>query len=234
VAVQDYCTIAEIKAALPNTKFDTTYDTLLTALATRASRELDRLTNRKPGAFFVNADVIRYYDGPGSQNSVYGTPSPVQGGYPADQHLGGGAYWSGRSLWIGELAAAPTEVAVTPDGNFSNYQVWAATDYILWPYNALDDGRPYTRIDLDLMFGTHFAWWNFRRAIRITGKFGYAAAVPDDIKQAAIIQAARWFKRGQLNYQDLGVVTDSAQLVYQNKIDSDVEIMVQHLRKQAI
>jgi len=189
----DYCTNTEIKAAMPDGNWGSSYDTLLTALATRASRALDGLLKRMPGAFYVSADATYYFTGSGD-----------------------------AELWIGELAAAPTSVAVAESGDITSYTAWAATDYHLWPYNALSEGMPYQRLDIDLLNGTKALWYAYPKAVKIVGKFGFSAAIPDEIKEAAIIQASRWFKRGQQAYADTGAITELGQLHYTKQIDPDI------------
>src|SRR4051794_18355498 len=101
--INDYATLSELKAALPNLTAsfaDGSQDALLTALITRASRAIDRQTNREPGAYYVTADDTRYFDGPDSLCCL------VEGC---------------RSLWIDEIADVPTAVYVTPDGSAANY-----------------------------------------------------------------------------------------------------------------
>lgn len=205
MAVNDYCTAAEIKAAMPDVTWGSTYDTILGLFATRGSRAIDRYTNRKPGAFYVSADVTRYFDGSG-----------------------------GTELWIGELAAAPTTVQVAETGVLTTLTTWASTDYLLHPYNALDDGEPYRRLDIDVANGTKTCWYAFPKAVKIVGKFGYSATVPDDVKQAAIIQAVRWFKRGQQAFSDTGAIVELGQLTYTKALDPDVALLIDHLRLQAI
>lgn len=190
---------------MPDTTFGSGYDAALEALAKRASRAIDRYTNRKPGAFYVDADVTLYFDGSGD-----------------------------TKLWIGELAAAPTTVQVAETGVLTTLTTWESTDYLCWPYNALDDGQPYTRLDLDIYNGTKSTWYAYPKAIKIAGKFGYSATVPDDVKQAAIIQAVRWFKRGQQAYSDTGAIVELGQLTYTKALDPDVALMIEHLRVQAI
>lgn len=209
----DYCTNTEIKAAMPDGNWGSAYDTFLTALATRASRALDVYAKRKPGAFYVSADVTRHFDGNG-----------------------------GVELWIDELAAAPTSVAVAETGiidssagSGGSYTTWAATDYLLYPYNALDEGKPYSRLDVDVMNGSKAMWYPFKKSVKVVGKFGYAAAIPDFIKQAAIIQAARWFKRGQQGFVDTGAVVELGQMTYTQALDPDVaELAAKHLKRVTI
>ena len=119
-------------------------------------------------------------------------------------------------LLIDELAAAPTSLSVAEDG--INYTDWTTEDYILWPYNR----TPYTRILVDMMNGAKSIFPKFPRAVKIVGKFGYSVAVPDDIKQAAIIMTVRYFKRGQQGFNDVGAVVELGQLRYVDKLDPDV------------
>lgn len=228
MAVNDYCTVNEIKAALPDVRWGASYDALLTALATRASRALDRFCGRKPGAFFVSADTTRYFDAPG------GSGNALVQGWPSSNQLAIGSGGDLSSLWIDEgLAAAPTSVAISLDGS-ANYTTLQSSDYILWPYNAVEEGQPYLRIDLDILYGHYSTWFGFRRGVQIVGKFGFSTSIPDDVKQATIIQAARWFKRGQQMFQDVIKITDGAQEVYANRIDPDLAALVQHLKWVAV
>lgn len=199
-----YATVDEVKAALPDVSWGTAYDALLAELVQRASRAIDRFTQRHPGAYYVTADETRYFDGSGT-----------------------------RELWIDELAAAPTEVAVDEAGD-GTYTVWAPTDYIPWPYNAPALGQPYLRLDVDQLNGTKSIWYRFPRSVRVTGKFGYSTAPPDDVKQATIIQAVRWFKRGQQAFQDVGAITELGQLRYLQALDPDVKALIEHLRRVAV
>lgn len=192
-----YCTAAEIKAALPDGNWGTSYDTLLATLAEQASRLIDKYLRRKPGAFSVVSDVTRYFDGNGEQR-----------------------------LFIGELAAAPTTVQVAETGDLNTLTTWASTDYILYPLNALDDGKPYTHIVIDTLYGSKAVWYAYRKAVKITGKFGYATSTPGPINRAAIIQAVRWFKRGQNAYADTGAIVELGQLTHTKNIDPEVELML--------
>lgn len=227
-SINDYATLAEAEAMLPDmatADWTTAYQNLLTTLVTRASRLADRQTGRQPGAYFTNVDSTQYFDGP---TSTY----PRWQGYVNDNRITAGRH-PYRSLWIDELADVPTQVWVTPDGNLNNYQLWASTDYIPWPYNAITNGRPYLRLDLDVIYGKNATWYGFPKGIKIIGPFGYSKTVPDDIKQAVLIQIMRWFKRAQQKYQDIAVITDPTQRIYQVP-DPDFFKMIEHLRKPAI
>lgn len=234
MAANDYATLAEMKAHLPDlagTLSDGSRDVILTSLLTRASRLVDRATNRKPGAFYITADSTLYFDSPRSSGVSYGGINTGQGygeiaqsdSYPA------------RRLRIGELADVPTSVAVTTNGDITNYTAWASTDYIMWPYNAVDFGEPYRAIDIDMLNGSQRTWYWFRKAIKIVGPFGYSRTVPDYIKELAIIQAARWYKRGQLAFQDrVGLSDSTGSIAYMNAIDQDLKSGLDNYARIAI
>jgi hypothetical protein len=65
----------------------------------------------------------------------------------------------------------------------------AVTGYETSPDNALADGKPITGLLRPL--GT---WGIATTRLRVTAKFGWPA-VPDDIAEAALIQASRLYKR---------------------------------------
>lgn len=219
-----YCNSQDIKDAMPDGNWGTGYDVLLQKLAERASRVIDTWTGRKPGAYQTTEDSTRYYDGADKSQS--------SGRQHSDETLGG-LYLPSSQLWVDELAEAPTSVAMSLDGSL-NYTPLASTDYICWPYNALDEGIPFSRLDLDVINGNYPVWYAFRRGIKIIGKFGYSTSCPEDIVQATIIQASRWFKRGQQGFQDTAAIPELGQLRYVKQLDPDVEMMLMHYRRVTI
>lgn len=205
--VNDYVTVAEIKAALPADNWTgvATYDTRLTALCTAASRLVDRDVRKPVGYFYVSADDTRYYDPPKS----------------------------GAILYIDELAAAPTSVSISTDGSVTSYTALASTDYFMGPYNAVSAGRPYWWIELDGINGNYASWYGFAKGVKVVGKFGYATSVPADVKQVALEQVVRWFKMETKNYSDYGHVGTIPMGEYAPKerysnIDGDLCDLLQH------
>jgi len=77
-----YSTSANIKALMPDTTWGTKYDTLLTTLIARASRLVDALLHREPGAFSVTDASTRYFHGSGQSKQYIGelaaSPSAVR------------------------------------------------------------------------------------------------------------------------------------------------------------
>lgn len=210
----DYTKVNEIKSIMPDTDWTTSYDQLMTVLITRASRAIDLFTGREAGAYSVNVDTTRYFSGSGN-----------------------------RELWIDELADVPTTVAVAEtgvidgvSGTGGTYTAYTATDYYLWPYNAVAERRPFLRLELDQFNGSKYTWYGFHRGVKITGKFGYSTttSLPPEIAQTTIIQTIRYFKRAQQAYQDVGAIVELGQLRYVKSLDPDVAEMINHFRRVTI
>ncbi len=226
MTVPDYVTLAETKAAWPDNTLGATtaYDALATSLITRCSRQWDKWTNRKPGAYAVATDSTQYFDAPDGGVSVV----------PNDNRLSGSNSGTAGRLYVGELAAVPTSVSVSTSGSVTTYTALAATDYLCGPWNALDDGRPYQWLQLDYINGANASWYGFPKGIKVIGKFGYATTVPDDVKVTVITMVIRLLRRAQQNYQETGVLLDSGQVMQGMKIEEDVNEAIKHYRKLAI
>lgn len=176
------------------------YQPILESLVTRASELMDRWFGYPLGSFMATAEVARYFNGNGE-----------------------------LELWPGNMADVPSEVAVAEAGDITDYTVWTATDYLVRPYNAAAEGLPYKSLFIDQLNGSKWVWYNFPRGIKITAKWGWSEDVPHVIAEACIVQAARWFKRGQQAFQDAGAVTELMQMRYLKKIDPEVELLLSRM-----
>ena len=203
-----YTTVADIKALLPDNSaaFGTSMDVLYGTLITQASRMIDAHLAREPGAFSVNAEVTRYFDGNGK-----------------------------LTLFIGELAAVPSAVKVAESGDVDGsggtggtYTTWAASDYFPEPYNALAQKRPIHWLTIDVQNGSKAIWYAFKKSVKITGYFGFAttANLPDEIVHATKIQVVRWWKRASQAYADAGANPMLGELAFVKKLDPEVEVIL--------
>lgn len=197
----NYTNVDELKGLFPANKLGIAYDELLADMVETASREIDAFLGRDPGAFYVTADATRYYNGCG-----------------------------GLELWVDEMAAVPTTVAVAESGRTDDatgaggsYTTWAVTDYYLWPQNALAKGMPYHKLVINPLVGSKSQWYGYQRGVKITGKFGFSVTVPPEIKKACNIQCVRYFKRAQQAFADAGAITELSQMTYVKKLDPEVE-----------
>ena len=96
-------------------------------------------------------------------------------------------------LWIDDLVTLTTLERDDGTGLFA--ESWTVnTDFVLEPLNAAADGWPFTSVKVRPRSGRYF--WLDDRTVKVTGKFGWAE-VPDTIKQAAKIIAAKLAKRSR-------------------------------------
>lgn len=96
----------------------------------------------------------------------------------------------------------------------------AVTDYETAPDNALLDGRPVTAL-----LRTSGTWGSGTTRVRVTASWGWPA-VPDEVLQATLIQAARLYRRKDSPEG----VTGSAEwgVVRLSRVDPDVYALVRH------
>lgn len=197
-----YSTIGSVKALMPDNVWSTKYDALLTELLLRASRLVDSILRRKPGAFAVANNETYYFNGSG-----------------------------GRVLMIGELAATPALVAVSLNGVVDNnsgaggnYVQLSESDYFCTPYNRLEEGKPFLSLEINRLSSAVQVWPRLTKSVKVTGRFGFSTSqnTPDEIKQAVEIQTVRWWKRGQQAFQDAGAISELGQLRYVKNLDPDI------------
>jgi hypothetical protein len=111
---------------------------------------------------------------------------------------------------------------------------WTASDYQLEPLNGTISGvyTPYTQIRAvgDYLFPTvNFPDSQGEATVEVTGLFGYATAIPTDVKQACNLLAIRQYKRydsplGVAGFGEIGVVRVS-------RVDPDIEALLGPYRK---
>jgi hypothetical protein len=201
----DYISVAEVKASLPESGLsptDATYDGVIGGIVTAISRLIDREVGRQDNYFAASSTAtVRYYDGNGTSR-----------------------------LWIDD-AVSVDEVAVSEVGSLtsSDYAVYAATDYIAWPYND----APIRQIMIDRLNGTKSFFSSYRKNVRVTAVFGYSLTPPAAVKQAALIQATRLFMRTKQAYADTGASPEVGGMtinvggrIPEPQLDNDVRIML--------
>jgi len=133
--------------------------------ATAAARsEWESETGWRP--FLADASpVTRYYDPQGPNFR----PHTVGGGYRLDLEAG---------------LIALTSVIVDVDAESPGTTLVSGEDFWLDPYNAAVMGLPYTAV----LFVVRR--WGARRSIAVTGRFGFAETLPDDVWQCVLQKSA--------------------------------------------
>ena len=129
----------------------------------------------------------------------------------------------GDELPIGSFISIST-LQVAENG--TDYITWSSTDYYFHPYNANLKGKPYERIVIDVENGSKSYFPAWRKAVKVTGIWGYSTTPPQDVAQACIIQTLRAFMRAKSAYQDAGMNPNMGQMFYVRELDPDVKILL--------
>lgn len=95
------------------------------------------------------------------------------------------------------------------------------TDYRPAPLNAASEGDPYT----ELVFGGTVRPATSYGGVSVTAVFGWTT-VPDTIKDATLLQTARFFKRADAPFGVAGSPESGSEMRLLAKVDPDVAVMV--------
>lgn len=173
-----------------------------------ASRLIDLEVGRWEGFFSPSTDaVVYYYDGSG--DSV---------------------------LILDDEFASISEVAVSEQGGLasSDYTAWSSSDYITFPYNASNKGKPIWKLIADVENqSTNTNFYRYRKSVRITGIAGYSTSTPSVIAQACKMQSLRYFMRAKQGYQDTGVNANIGGMTFSKlELDPDIRQLLQPLKRE--
>lgn len=212
-----YATAAELRDRIDKT--GTTKDAVLDALLSASSRAIDGFCNRPDGFIAIATATARTYPGSGK---------PYQ--------------------WIDECISV-TKVEVKDDPSDDDYTLWAAADWAAFSgdpefpdfnslpirglmvtaagnYSVFTSSRYTTKRGFRPMIEIPFNV----QTVRVTARWGYAASAPPQVREACIVQAARWFKRGESGWADALASPDGGQLFYRKSLDPDLQAMLVHAR----
>lgn len=145
-------------------------------------------------------------------------------------------YTAGHWYWlpIADDLLSVSALATDQTGSRAYDTVWAAGDYDLYPYNAALDGYPYGGIMVNRLSG-HFAFpQNLPRGVKVTGSFGYAAATPDVVREACILQTVRLYKRVDLPFGVAGSGEFGQANIGSIRLDPDVADLLFKIRRVRI
>lgn len=88
------------------------------------------------------------------------------------------------------------------DGDRAYSTTWGMDDYDLCPANAAAKGLPYRWIETTPNSDYYFPM--ARRAVQVTGTWGYSSSVDHRVKEACLLLAARVFKRKDAPFGSAG------------------------------
>lgn len=191
-----YATNAELKSLLRIPALDTEDDAELGLAIESASRAVDDATNRQFGK--VAAAEARVY------TAKYDR-------------------WRSRwSITIDDLMD-DTGLVINVDDDDDQIYDQAVDAFRLYPFNAAERGRPWTRILVKSASTTLPT--AAEGTVQVSALWGWTA-VPETIKEATLLQASRFFQRRNAPFGVAGSPEMGSELRLLQKVDVDVGVMV--------
>jgi len=107
-----------------------------------------------------------------------------------------------------------------------DWDEWEAADWLAYSGNYSRpkfDTLPYSGI-MVAFDGSYSVFYSSNRGptVRVTARWGGYATPPADIREACIMQAARWYKREQSAMSDTLASGEMGMLLYQKSLDPDI------------
>jgi hypothetical protein len=197
-----YATLNDFKAYLfPSANYGTAEDATMEAAIESASRIIDAHTNR------------RFYSDTTVSARVYYANTPIR-------------------CTVDDFSTTSGLIIKTDTGDNGTYdQTWASDEYILEPINAEIggvSGQPYNTIVATIP--KLFPVTGRRPRIQVTAKWGWAS-VPDTVRQACLVQAARLFRRAQTP-EGFAAGESFGAIRVSTKLDPDVQMLLAPFRRQ--
>lgn len=214
-----YATPAELRTQIDKTgTTGPAADAALQIFLDAATAALNLFCNRPDGFTALTTATARLYRGSGSAVQLI------------DENV---------SVTLVEVKDTPTD---------STYTAWAATDWIAFrgdpvepdfnntPYDGLmiDPNGAYSIFTDGRFTGLRgFSHGDLTRGVptvRITAKWGYAVTAPVIVKEVCIIQAARWYKKGESAHADMIASGELGTLQYKGDLDSNLAALLRQAR----
>jgi hypothetical protein len=224
--IMGYATLDEVKNNINISSLGGVRDNVLEGLIEAATRSINQYCNRPDGFLVGDTAEARYWAGSGKPYQTIHECTSI------------------TEVAVKESATETTFTAwTTPTTNFSADGDWIAYagEHESPEFNRL----PYTGIMIDptgdealFTSGRFTARGGFRPShgisrdiptVRVTAFWGYATTVPDQVREATIVQVSRWYMRGKSGWADALINSETGQLVFRKAIDPDVKAMLWRL-----
>lgn len=189
--ISDYTTTESIKDRLRlyGSSIDTNAqqeNAILSSMIAAASRAIDKWTLRNFYPQTLTLYFAASYDESERSNLFNQRPSATH-------------------LDLGEDLLSVTSLKTDEDGDGVYEITWAATDYILEPWNAAAKIRPYEYISTNPMQG-RYRFPYLPKSIEIVGSWGYANSPPEPIKEACERLVERMYRMRDVNMAQLAII----------------------------
>ena len=222
-----YATTADIRDRIDKT--GTADDAILDALLSAASRAIDGYCNRPDGFVAISTATARYYPGSGKSyqwidECVSVTAVAVKSSASDEENQ--------YTAWTVGTIGTTTGADVFPATGDPEYPIFDRLPINLLIIGANGDYPVFPSGQFRTRGGFRPASDSVRgvASVKTTAKWGHSIIVPANVKEAAIVQASRWFKRGQSAWADATVNSNFGILLYRKSLDPDLQAMLMEAR----
>jgi hypothetical protein len=207
-------------------------DAMIERLLDAAEETVDAFCNRSDGFLADAAASARYYAGSGTfvqwiDECVAVTAVAVKDGATDDED----AY----TAWTIGTVGSTTEADVFPATGDPKAPTYSRTPYTFLIVGANGDYDTFTSGSFSHRrgFRPHTTHTRGLPTVQVTARWGYAASVPDRVRQATIAQAARWYQRFKASMADTTAGPEFGRLMFRKTLDPDVQMMLWRYVKPA-
>jgi hypothetical protein len=220
----EYATTAELKNYMNKSSADD--DTVLDALLDAAGLAIDNFCNRPDGFLALAAATARYYPGSGKYYQWIDECVEVTAVAMKDSSTDDEDEYT--ALTVGTVGTT-TEADVFPATGDTKYPNFTRTPYTFLLMGVNGDYSSFT-------YGRSLHKPGFRKeptdkpvvvpTVEVTAKWGYATEVPDAIKTATMMQAARWYKEFEGAMNDALASGELGTILYRQELHPDVKFLL--------
>ena len=222
-SIQVYATVPDLKVRIERTR--ATDDVWLLQILTAASRSIDNACNRKLDGFVTTDAAARVFPGSGlatqriDECTSVTTVAAKEARSDTTYTAWAATDWllfRGDPRWP-EFNVAPYDgLMVEPGGDYGIFLSGASGGG-----SYMDRFFPSTRVPARLRYNPRSAY--SVPMVQVTARWGYADTCPAEIREAAIMQAARWYKRMQAAMSDALASAELGMLLYTQSLDPDIK-----------
>lgn len=227
MATSIYANHSELKDRIG--KSLSTDDAILDALLSAASRAIDGYCNRPDGFLAITTATTRYFPGSGRPYQRIDECSAISAVYVKDSSTDDeNAY----TAWTLGVVGTTTSADVFPASGDPRYPDFTSLPYTLLVIGANGDYSYFPTGEFTTRGGFRPSS-GIKRSIpvvKVTARWGFALTTPANVKEACIVQAARWWKRGESSWADALASADLGQLQFRQSLDPDLRAMLHESR----
>jgi hypothetical protein len=202
-----YGTVDELKIRIQlNKVLSADETTMLTSILTAASAAIDRMCRRSEYGFqALSVAIAKYFVGKG--NAFLRIPECVE---VTEVAVKASVTATTYTAWTTPTTVMAGDGDWIPCTGNANYPVYGRLPYTLLLVDANSDYNYF--LDSDAA-----------PVIMVTARWGHSVDIPDDIREATLMQSARWYKRFQSSGARSTSDSNFGKLAYQRTLDTAVK-----------